>query len=76
MRGAKTRLKRLVKTVEGKKVVELSRHYFSSILEIKGRLEMGRRLLKLAGSEPGFFRIVETDAVLKSEGTILEESEE
>ena len=36
---------------------------------MKGRLEMGRRLLKLLGSEPGFLRIGETAAVLKGEGT-------
>ena len=36
---------------------------------MKGRLEIGRRLLKLLGSEPGFLRIGETAAVLKGEGT-------
>lgn len=36
---------------------------------MKGRLEMGRRFLKLLGSEPGFLRIGETAAVLKGEGT-------
>ena len=36
---------------------------------MKGRLEMGRRLLKSLGSEPGFLRIGETAAVLKCEGT-------
>ena len=36
---------------------------------MKGRLEMGRRLLKLLGSETGFLRIGETAAVLKGEGT-------
>ena len=34
-----------------------------------GRLEMGRRLLKLLGSEPGFFRIGVTAADLRDEGT-------
>ena len=43
---------------------------------MKGRLEMGRRLLKLLGSEPGFFNMRVTVAVLKSEGTIPDESEE
>ena len=43
---------------------------------MKGRLEMGRRLLKLLGSEPGFFRIGVTTAVLKSGGTIPVVSEE
>lgn len=49
---------------------------FSSILEMKGRLEIGRRLLKLLGSEPGFFSIGVTAAVLKSVGTIPVEREE
>ena len=31
---------------------------------MKGRLEMGRRLLKLLGSEPGFFNMGVTAAVL------------
>ena len=43
---------------------------------MKGRLEIGRRLLKLLGSEPGFFRIGVTAAVLKAGGTIPVDSEE
>ena len=35
---------------------------------MKDRLEMGRRLLKLLGSEPGFLRIGETAAVLRGAG--------
>ena len=43
---------------------------------MKGKLEMGRRLLKSLGSEPGFFRMGMTAAVLKEGGTIPVESEE
>lgn len=49
---------------------------FSRILEMKGRLEMGWRLLKLLGSRAGFFRIGVTTAVLKCRGTIPVVSEE
>ena len=49
---------------------------FSRILEMKGKLEIGRRLLKSLGSEPSFFRIGVTAAVLKAEGTIPVDSEE
>ena len=31
--------------------------FFSRILEMKGRLDIGRKLFKLDGSAPGFFRI-------------------
>ena len=37
---------------------------------------MGRRLLKLLGSEPGFFRMGLTAAVLKGVGTVPVDSEE
>ena len=43
---------------------------FSRIWEMKGRFEMGHRLLKLLGSEPGFFRIGVTAATLKGEGKV------
>lgn len=43
---------------------------------MKGKLEIGRRLLKSLGSEPGLFRIGVTAAVLKAEGTIPVDSEE
>jgi len=37
---------------------------------MKGRLEMGRKLLKLVGSAPGFFRIRVITAVLNDVGTV------
>ena len=37
---------------------------------MKGRLEIGRRLLKLVGSAPGFFSIGVIAAVLKDAGTV------
>jgi len=37
---------------------------------MNGRFEIGRKLLKLLGSEPGFLRIGVTAAVLREEGTI------
>lgn len=43
---------------------------------MKGRFEMGRRLLKLLGSAPDFFRIGVTAAVLKAVGTVPEDREE
>lgn len=50
--------------------------FFSRILEMKGRLEIGRRLLKSFGSNSGFLRKAETTAVLKVVGTIPGEREE
>lgn len=44
--------------------------FFPCVLEINRRLEMGQRLLKSLGSEPVYFNIGVTAAVLKSEGTI------
>lgn len=46
------------------------------ILEMKGKFEMGRRLLKSLGSRPGFLRIGVTVAVLSDEGTVPEVREE
>lgn len=43
---------------------------------MKGRFEMGRRLLKLVGSKPGFFRMGVTVAVLSEIGTVPEVREE
>ena len=43
---------------------------FSRILEMKGRFDIGRKLLKLEGSAPGFFRIGVMAAVLKDVGTV------
>ena len=37
---------------------------------MKGRLEMGRKLLKLEGSAPGFFRIGVIAAVLNDVGKV------
>ena len=37
---------------------------------MKGKLEIGQRLLKLEGSAPGFFTIGVMAAVLKSVGTV------
>ena len=37
---------------------------------MKGKLEIGRRLLKLEGSAPGFFTIGVMAAVLKGVGTV------
>ena len=37
---------------------------------MKGRLDIGRKLLKLEGSSPGFFRIGVMAAVLKDVGTV------
>jgi len=37
---------------------------------MKGKLEMGRKLLKIFGSKPGFLSIGVTAADLKNEGTI------
>ena len=37
---------------------------------MKGRLDMGRKLLKLEGSAPGFFRIGVMAAALKDVGTV------
>lgn len=42
---------------------------FSRSLEMKGRFDMGRKLLRSAGSEPGFLRRGVTAAVLRGEGT-------
>ena len=49
---------------------------FSRILERNGRFEMGRRLLKILGSEPGFFSRGVTAAVLSDDGTEPEVREE
>lgn len=54
----------------------VERLFSLKILEMKGKLEMGRRLLKLFGSEPGFLSIGEITAVLRSSGTIPEERDE
>ena len=43
---------------------------------MNGRLDIGRRLLRLEGSVPGFFRIGVIAAVLKDEGTVPVEREE
>lgn len=43
---------------------------------MNGKCEMGRRLLKSLGSEPGFLRMGVTAADLKDEGTMPVESEE
>lgn len=43
---------------------------------MKGKLDMGRRLLKLVGSRPGFFRMGVTKAVLSEGGTEPELREE
>lgn len=43
---------------------------------MKGRLEMGRRLLKSEGSDPGFLSIGVTAATLKGGGTVPVLSEE
>lgn len=56
--------------------LELYCYYFSRILEINGRLEIGRKLLKLDGSEAGFLSIGITAAVLKEAGTVPVEKEE
>lgn len=40
---------------------------------MKGRLAIGRRLLKLEGSAPGFFMIEVMAAVLKDVGTVVRE---
>ena len=37
---------------------------------MKGRLDIGRKLLKLEGSAPGFFKIGVMAAVLKDVGTV------
>ena len=37
---------------------------------MKGRLDIGQKLLKLEGSAPGFFRIGVMAAVLKDVGTV------
>lgn len=42
---------------------------FSRIFERNGRLEIGQRLLKLLGSEPGFLSIGVTAADLRDDGT-------
>lgn len=44
----------------------------SRILERKGRLEMGRKLSRLSGSRPGFFRRGEIVASLRVGGTVPE----
>ena len=43
---------------------------------MKGRLEIGRRLLRLVGSAPGFFSIGVIAAVLKDAGTVPDAREE
>lgn len=40
--------------------------FFSRIFERDGRLDMGRRLLKSLGSDPGFLRIGMTAADLRN----------
>jgi len=37
---------------------------------MNGKFEIGRKLFRLLGSEPGFLRIGDTVAVLRDEGTI------
>lgn len=49
---------------------------FSKTFEINGRFEIGRRLLKLLGSEPDFFSIGVMAAVLNAVGKIPVESDE
>lgn len=48
----------------------------SKILDRKGRLEMGRKLLGFSGSRPGFLSIGVIAATLKAEGTVPEVREE
>lgn len=48
----------------------------SGTLEMKGKFEMGRRLLKIMGSKSDFFRIGVTMAVLNERGTIPEVRDE
>ena len=43
---------------------------------MKGKLDMGRKLMRFEGSAPGFFRTGEIAAVLKDDGTVPVESEE
>lgn len=43
---------------------------------MKGKFEMGRKLLRSVGSEVGFLRIGVTAAVLRGRGTVPEVSEE
>ena len=50
--------------------------FFSRIFERKGRLEIGRRLLKLLGSALGFLRIGVIAADLRGDGTVPEMREE
>ena len=49
---------------------------FYRILDRNGRLEIGRRLLKSLGSEPGFLSIGVTAADLRVDGTEPEVREE
>jgi len=56
MRGAKTRLERLVKTVEGKKGVELSRHNFFKYFRDKGKIRNGTKIIKVSGIRTRFFQ--------------------
>ena len=42
----------------------------SRILEMKGRLEIGRKLLRLVGSVPGFFSMGVIAAVFRGAGTV------
>ena len=50
--------------------MELGSNCFSRILEMKGRLKIGRKLLKLEGSAPGSFSIGVMAAVLKVVETV------
>lgn len=43
---------------------------FSRILEIKGRIDMGKKLSRLQGSVQGFLRIGVIATILKSDGTM------
>ena len=49
---------------------------FIRIFETNGRFDIGRKLLKLLGSAPGFFSMGVMAADLKSEGTRPEVREE
>lgn len=49
---------------------------FSRILDMKGRSEIGRKLLRLEGSAPGFVSIGVIAAVLKDVGTVTVVREE
>ena len=54
----------------------LFRSVLSSIFEINGRFEMGRKLFKSFGSAPGFLIVGVIAAVFSDDGTTPEVNEE